>query len=99
MGFPFDLEDIFTDIGFAIENAVDDFCDNVSRGVNVLFCDPEEEGKKAGYERAAGEYAKVFHELKQEHQEIMDQIKVQKNNCSAKTDILIEALHYNLCSV
>lgn len=86
-------------MGFVIEDAVEDFCNNLSKGVDVLFCDLEEERKKAGYERAAGEYAKVFHELKQEHQEIMDQIKVQKNNCSAKTDILIEALHYNLCSV
>ena len=92
MGFPFDLEDIFTDIGFAIENAVDDFCDNVSRGVNVLFCDPEEEGKKAGYERAAGEYAKVYNELKQEYQEIIDQIKTQQNHYNAKNDALIERL-------
>lgn len=92
MGFLFDLEDIFTDIGFAIEDAVDDFCDNVSKGVNVLFCDPEDEGKKAGYDRAAGEYAKVFDELKREHQKIMDQIKAQRNNYNAKNDALIERL-------
>ena len=71
-------------MGFVIEDAVEDFCNNLSKGVDVLFCDLEEERKKAGYERAAGEYAKVYNELKQEYQEIIDQIKAQQNHYNAK---------------
>lgn len=77
MGFLFDFDDIL----FGKEDVVD-----------VLFSDPEIDGKKAGYEKAAKEYEKVYNELKREHKEIMDQIKGQRMKYDAKNDMLIEQL-------
>ncbi len=88
MGFFID----FYDIMFGIEDAVDNFFDSLSEGVNVLFCDPEIDGKKAGYERASKEYEKVYKELKQEHKEIMEQIKNLRNTYDFKSNMLIDRL-------
>ena len=82
----------FYDIMFGIEDAVDNFFDSLSEGVNVLLCDPEIDGKKAGYERASKEYEKVYKELKQEHKEIMEQIKNLRNTYDFKSNMLIDRL-------
>lgn len=58
--------------------------------IEVLLSDPEIDGKKAGYERAAREYEVIYKELKQEHREIMEQIEKTKNEYDTKNDKLID---------
>ena len=84
----------FYDIMFGIEDVVDNFFDSLFEGVNVLFCDPEIDGKKSGYERASKEYEKVYKELKQEHKEIMEQIKNLRNTYDFKSNMLIDPVSY-----
>ncbi len=52
----------------------------------------EEEGKKAGYSRAAEEYGKVFRSIESEYKQAKELIESQKNMYDIQSDALIEKL-------
>lgn len=57
--------------------------------VDAVTSDPETDGKKDGYERAANEYEPIYQELKKEYDSAILEIQMQKRNYDIESDAQI----------
>ena len=57
--------------------------------VDAVTSDPETDGKKDGYERAANEYEPIYQELKKEYDSAILEIQRQKRNYDVESDAKI----------
>lgn len=51
---------------------------NINHSIKILVTDVETKGKRQGYERAAGEYEKIFSEIRDEYHKLNNMLKTKK---------------------
>lgn len=66
-----------------------DVVEDVVEFIDAVTSDPETEGKKDGYERAANEYEPIYQGLKKEYDSAIAEIQRQKRNYYVESEVQI----------
>lgn len=84
--------DIASEIGWEIENKVTESVQEVHDTIDLLTTDPEIEGKKRGYEKAAREYEPILLDLKNKYTKIKKILEDENSDKQKQFDELIVIL-------